>query len=259
MTGVLRTLCGLAVVLVSASLPSRTPDAPPKIAILAYHRFSAGAVTNAMTVQTSTFRWQLDYLTQHGYPIVSLSSLVTDLRGGAAPPRHAVVITVDDGHASVYSEMLPVVREFGIPVTLFVYPSAISNASYALTWSQLEALRQTGLFDVQSHTWWHPNFKTERHRLAPAAYRVFATRQFVTSRTILRERLGVSADIVAWPFGIFDEELMGIARDSGFVAGLTLDRRFLTGGDDLMALPRFLVTDEARGAAFAAMLPRADR
>jgi len=259
MTGVLRALCGLAVVLVSAWLPSRSVATPPKIAILAYHRFSAGAVTNAMTVRTSTFRWQLDYLTRHGYPIVSLSSLVTDLRGGAAPPSHAVVITVDDGHTSVFSEMLPVVREYGIPVTLFVYPSAISNASYALTWPQLEALRQTGLVDVQSHTWWHPNFKTEKRRLSPDAYRAFATKQLTASRTILRERLGVSADIVAWPFGLFDEELMGIARESGYVAGLTLDRRLLTGGDDLMALPRFLVTEHAQGAAFAAMLPRDDR
>ena len=52
--------------------------------------------------------------------------------------------------------------------------------------------------------------------------------------------------------------MIAIARESGYVAGLTLDRRFVDGGDDLMALPRFLVTDSA-GAAFAAMLPRDDR
>lgn len=259
MTGALRFMCSLAIVLVCTTLPSRSAGTPPQIAILAYHRFTAGAVTNAMTVRTSTFRWQLDYLTKHKYPIVSLSSLVTGLRGGVAPPRHAIVITVDDGHASVFGEMLPVVREYAIPVTLFVYPSAISNASYALTWPQLEALLQTGLFDVQSHTWWHPNFKTEKRRLSPTAYRAFVTKQLVTPRTLLRERLGVSADVIAWPFGIFDEELTGIARQSGYIAGLTLDRRLLTGGDDLMALPRFLVTDEARGAAFAAMLPGDDR
>jgi peptidoglycan/xylan/chitin deacetylase (PgdA/CDA1 family) len=50
------------------------------------------------------------------------------------------VITVDDGHLSVVREMLPLVREFNVPVTLFIYPSAISNASYALTWEDLRSI-----------------------------------------------------------------------------------------------------------------------
>jgi Polysaccharide deacetylase len=50
-------------------------------------------------------------------------------------------------------------------VTLFVYPSAVSNAAYALTWEQLRELQATGLVDIQSHTYWHPNFREEKRRL----------------------------------------------------------------------------------------------
>jgi hypothetical protein len=35
-----------------------------------------------------------------------------------------------------------------------------------MTWDQLRTLRNTGLFDIQSHTYWHPNFAIERRRLA---------------------------------------------------------------------------------------------
>src|SRR5690242_9619856 len=96
-------------------------------------------------------------------------------RGESLPD--AVVITVDDGHRSVYSDMLPLVRKYRLPVTLFIYPSAISNASYAMTWAQLEALKETGFFDIQSHTYWHPNFKTERRRLGAPDFDKFATMQ----------------------------------------------------------------------------------
>ena len=142
---------------------------------------------------------------------------------GAAPRRRlpgSVVITADDGHASVFTEMLPVVREYHVPVTLFIYPSAIANASYAMTWQQLDALQHTGLFDIQSHTFWHPNFKNEKRRLSPAAYRTFTMTQLVKSRTVLEDRLGVEADLIAWPFGIYDDELLAMARDAGLRRGL---------------------------------------
>jgi hypothetical protein len=83
---------------------------------------------NAMTVRTVTFRSQLDYLRRHGYPIIPLRTLVLYLLAqGPAPPPHAVVITADDGHESVFTEMLPIIREYQVPVTLFIYPSAISR------------------------------------------------------------------------------------------------------------------------------------
>src|SRR5262245_31242257 len=78
-------------------------DTPVSVeaSVLLYHRFGS-AVSNEMTVRTGTFRSQLDYLKEHGYPIVPLRTLVAYLVGaGPAPPARAVAITVDDGHASV--------------------------------------------------------------------------------------------------------------------------------------------------------------
>jgi hypothetical protein len=237
----------------------REVPVPVEASILLYHRFGP-VVHDAMTVRTVTFRTQLEYLKQHGYPIIPLSALVNHLRGnGPAPPARAVVITVDDGHASVLTEMLPLVREYRVPVTLFIYPSAISNASYAMKWDQLAALSHTGLFEIQSHTYWHPNFKAEKRRLTPEAYRSFVTMQFTKPRTVLRDKLGVDANMLAWPFGIYDDELIATAGQSGYVAGFTLDRRPVTPRERMMALPRFLVLDTDSGRTFAAMLPREPR
>jgi peptidoglycan/xylan/chitin deacetylase (PgdA/CDA1 family) len=238
--------------------PAAAPEGP-EVSILVYHRFGP-SVKDAMTVRTPTFRWQLDYLKRHGHPVIPLRALISYLSGHAsAPPPRSVVITADDGHESVFTEMLPIVREYRVPVTLFIYPSAISNASYAMTWEQLDTLHRTGLFDIGSHTYWHPNFKTEKGRLPPAAYRAFATMQLVKSRAVLRDRLQVQADLIAWPFGIYDDELIAMAREAGYIAGVTLERRVVTKGERIMALPRFLVTDTASGSRFTVMLPDDER
>ena len=222
--------------------------------VLVYHRFATN-VADSMTTRVTTFRAQLAYLQQHRYPVITLQALVTCLNHGPAIPARAVVLTADDGHRSVFTEMLPLVREFDVPVTLFIYPSAVSNASYALTWEQLSALRRTGRFDIQSHTYWHPNFKIEKRRLGPEPYRRFATMQLAKAQTVLGTRVGVKPDLVAWPFGIYDDQLIGIAREVGYRAGFTLQRRVVTPREPMMALPRFLVTDDATSGRFAAMLP----
>ncbi len=237
---------------VFAAVPSS--HAADRVPILVYHRFGP-TVPDSMTVTTDTFAWQLHYLRDHGYTVVPLHGMVDYLRGtGPAPPPKSVVITADDGHTSVYSDMLPIVRQSGIHVTLFIYPSAVSNAAYALTWSQLAELAHTGLFDIQSHTYWHPNFHNEKKRLTPQQYTSFVDMQLVRSRQVLESRLGIHVDLLAWPFGIYDEDLMGRARAAGYVAAFTIEDHPVTRVDQLLALPRHLMTNRDGGAVFARLV-----
>jgi len=237
-------------------IANATPlDGGGSVSILAYHRFEP-IVRDSMAVTTSRFATQLRYLADHHYSVVPLRTVLSSWRRNE-PMSNAVVITVDDGHRSVYTDMLPLVREYRVPVTLFIYPSAISNASYAMTWPQLDALRQTGLFDIQSHTYWHPNFKVERRRLAPSAFDAFVTAQLVKPKSVLKAKLGVDADMLAWPFGIYDDDLIRRAEAAGYVAGVTLDARPARPGDRRLALPRFLMTEGVSDKRFAAILPTA--
>jgi peptidoglycan/xylan/chitin deacetylase (PgdA/CDA1 family) len=214
----------VAVAVVVLSVAGAPKAATAQVPILVYHRFGP-VVADSMTVRTSTFRSQLQYLEEHEYHAIPLRLLIAHFRDSATLPSRPIVITVDDGHRSVVTEMLPLVREHGTPVTLFIYPSAISNASYAMTWEQLATLAGSGLFAIQSHTFWHPRFDLEKQRLAPADYREFVTMQLVRPRSAIKERLGVNADLISWPFGITDDELLQMAAECGYVAGVTLGER----------------------------------
>jgi len=220
------------------------------VPILLYHRFGA-TVADSMTVTTPVFESHLDYLRQNGYTVIPLRQLVNYYLGkGPVPPRKSVVIVVDDGHKTVYTDMLPLVKKHRIPVTLFLYPSAISNASYAMTWDQIRELRKTGLFDLQGHTYWHPNFKKEQKKLPTADYQKFVDMQLRKSKDRLDRELGISVDMLAWPFGIYDDWLTEKAAEAGYTAAFTIERRHADGSDKAMRLPRYLLNNADKGKVF---------
>ncbi len=242
----------MAALIVTATVPGTSFAL--NVPILLYHRFGP-RVGSSMTVTTEAFERQLQQLEQAGCRVIPLRLVVEHLVANGPPPSpHSVAITVDDGHRSVYTELLPVVLRHRIPITLFVYPSAISNAPYAMTWQQLHELQATGLFDIQSHTYWHPNFRREKQRLSPDAYARFVDLQFIKSKRILEAHTGKPVDLLAWPFGLHDRELEKRASAAGYVAAFTMEREPARSGNDPMAIPRYLITGEVSSRTFATIV-----
>jgi len=251
---IFRLLIALSIGVLHADIARAAPLEPEAgIPILVYHRFGP-VVADSMTVTTVVFEQQLGWLREHDYQIVPLRTVVDAVHGnGKREVSRAVVITVDDGHRSVYTELFPLIRRYRFPVTLFIYPSAISNASYAMTWEQIAEMARTGLVDIQSHTFWHPNFRREKARLGPAEYKAFVMAQLLRSKQVITEHVQKVVSMLAWPFGIYDPELEQMARETGYVAAFSLERRPALPNADLLSLPRYLMSDFDRGARFAAI------
>jgi peptidoglycan/xylan/chitin deacetylase (PgdA/CDA1 family) len=233
----------------------------PSVPILVFHRFAKQAL-DSMTLRIANFEAQLQLLQSLSCQVIPLSAWVAWrlalARGESAtlPPR-AVVLTADDGHSSQFDVMAPLLRERGWPVTLFIYPSAISNASYAMTWAQLRELVADPGVSVQSHTYWHPNLLRERARMEPAAFQRFAADQFSRSRGTLEQRLGHAVTLLAWPFGLSDEGLAQQAEQAGYSAAFSLGNRSAVAGDPLYAVPRHLIVDSVDASQLAARLAAA--
>jgi peptidoglycan/xylan/chitin deacetylase (PgdA/CDA1 family) len=244
--GLLSTLAGLR----------GNEEGPARMAIpiLVYHRFGP-VVADSMTVTTHQFESHVKHLMETSYTVIPLRQLV-DYRLGKRKslPYRPIAITVDDGHKSVYTDLFPLVKKYQIPTTLFLYPSAISNASYAMTWDQLREIKASGLFDFQGHTYWHPNFKNEKKKLSPPDYENFVEMQLKKSKERLEKELGVNVDMLSWPFGIYDEDLVRKAVGAGYIAAFTIERFHTMASDPIMALPRYLITDADKGKAFGKIL-----
>jgi len=245
------------------------------IPVLAYHRFDP-VTAGSTTVTTATFESQMAWLDEHHYRVVPLAAVVAAMRSGStkgtegtegaegtkgtrgtAPEQALIAITVDDGHRSVYTVLFPLVQKHRIPVTLFIYPSAISNAAYSLTWEQLREMKASGLVDIQSHTYWHPDFRKEKAHRTTEDYAAFVMTQLVRSRQTLDQKLGTKIDLLAWPYGILDPELEAAAARSGYTAAFAYAGGVARPGGDLLAIPRIPVANFHRGAGFSALLEAA--
>jgi peptidoglycan/xylan/chitin deacetylase (PgdA/CDA1 family) len=238
------------------SLSAAAPHTPPESGtpIFLYHRLGP-TVADGMTVKTSVFESHLKYLRDNGYTVIPLRRLVAwRLKQGPPPPPKSVVIVEDDAHRSVFTDMLPLAKKYNVPVTVFIYPSAVSNAKYAMTWDELRVLKKSGLFDFQSHTYWHPNFKIDRKKMRPDEFDRSVDLQLSKSKARIEKELGVKVDMLAWPFGIYDDYLIKKAAQAGYIAAFSIERRHVTAGENNMHLPRYLMINSDRGRVFAQIL-----
>ncbi len=224
------------------------------VPILLYHRLGP-VVADSMTMTTATFESHLKYLKENGYTVIPLRRVIDWYQKKApAPPAKSVVIVEDDAHKTVYSDMLPLVKKYNVPVTVFIYPSAVSNAKYAMTWDQIRELKKTGLFDFQSHTYWHPNFKKEKKKLKPAEYDKLVDGQLKKAKEKIEKELGGKVDLLAWPFGIYDDQLVQLATAAGYIATFTIERRHATANESILKLPRYLLIAGDNTKALAQVL-----
>ncbi|HSX21059.1 MAG TPA: polysaccharide deacetylase family protein [Gammaproteobacteria bacterium] len=226
-----------------------------KVPILCYHNFHP-STPGSMTVSTKKFEQQLQWLQDNGFTVIPLQELVEYLQGKKSSiPDKAVVITADDGRDTVYKYMWPIVRKYNVPVTLFIYPSSISNPSapYAMTWDQLRELQSTGQFDIQGHTLWHPNFKQEKKRLSESEYAKLVNNQLVTSKKILDKKLDIDVTLLAWPHGIYDKYLEQEAEKAGYVMAFSIAGQPANKSEPTMTQPRYMILESTSMQSFAAI------
>ena len=160
-----RATTAFIILLASISVSAAPPvvDDGPTATVLCYHIVEAPSAPR-MKIDRETFRQHLRYLEMTGYNVIPLKHLYEFVAGKRASiPKNAVVITIDDGWRSTYTEAWPELKKRNFPFTVFVYPNIIGKTSNALTWAQIKEMSDDGV-DIQSHALTHPFLTKRRHR-----------------------------------------------------------------------------------------------
>ena len=138
--------------------------------LLIYHRVGGGT-TNELDMEVAAFERQLDVLADHD--VVSLDAALDRLGSGDARP--SVVLTFDDGFADVYHNAWPLLRERGLPFTLYLATAYMGEVMQwegatakgvpgrGLSWDQIRKMQDSGLLTLGNHTHAHvrPELLTE--------------------------------------------------------------------------------------------------
>jgi peptidoglycan/xylan/chitin deacetylase (PgdA/CDA1 family) len=238
-----KIICPLLLVISILFSSAAFAEGKVNIPILCYHNLNP-TTPGSMNMTPAKFESQMKWLKENGFTFIPLKTAVDYLQGKPVTlPAKPVVLTDDDGWASVYDYMYPIIRKYNIPTTLFIYPETISNGKHAMTWDQLKELKQTGLFDIQGHTYSHPNFKHEKRDLSPPHFEKFVAGELVKSKKILDDKLNIHVTLLAWPFGIYNDYLEQQAAQAGYQMAFTIDAIPANRNYKPMAQPRFMIVD----------------
>jgi peptidoglycan/xylan/chitin deacetylase (PgdA/CDA1 family) len=243
------SILGLLSVVVSAA--PRAKDAEqPTATVLCYHIVEAPAAPR-MHIDRETFRQHLRYLEMTGYNVIPLRHLYEYVSGKRASiPKNAIVITIDDGWRSTFTEAFPELQKRRFPFTVFIYPNIIGQTSNALTWEQIREMADAGV-DIQSHSLTHPFLTKRKHRSkSDKDYGDWLYRELAQSRRILEKETGRRVQFLAYPYGDYDDRVAAASAKAGYTAALTCDYGRVKKGSDPLRMKRFVIDDRMDFAAF---------
>ena len=128
---------------VATPAPLLAIDRSAKVIVLCYHRFENNP-RDSLATAPAEFRAQMKELKDDGIEVVPMKGLLAWRRGEKSIPPKSAVITIDDGYISGYAVAWPILKEFGYPVTMFIYTNYIGNGGKSISWAQLEQMRDAG-------------------------------------------------------------------------------------------------------------------
>nr|WP_286196321.1 polysaccharide deacetylase family protein [Thalassotalea sp. G20_0] len=205
--------------------------------ILQYHHVS-NETPKITSVTPETFRKHIHYLAENKFNVMPLVDVVEALRNKKALPEKTVAITFDDAYLSIYTEAFPILREQGLPFTIFVTPTPVDkNYQNFLSWAHLREMTEAGA-TLANHTMSHAHSVERLPGETRAKWLSRFRQDLYMTEARIREQTGQSVKMFAWTFGETTPELR-----------VTLDKMGYTGfgqqsgaaGEysDFTRLPRF--------------------
>ena len=204
-----------------------------------------------MEISREAFAQQMDYLEMTGYTVIPLRDLYDFVMGAKQSlPKRAVVVTIDDGWRSTYTQVFPEMKKRHFPFTVFIYPKIVGQTAYAMTWKQIREMADAGV-DVQSHSYSHPFLTRRRHEsLDDRAYAEWLDRELTQSKKILEKETGKTVSFLAYPYGDFDHHLKAAVASAGYSAALTCEFGKVVRGSDPLRMRRMIIDKKMDFAAF---------
>lgn len=182
-----------------------------RVPVLLYHNIDG---KGPFSVSSDTLRSHFDFLKQNDIRVVSLQDLVNRLEDPKPYSGRVVVITFDDGYKSMYTKLLPLVKEYKYPVTLFVYADFISDKGRSpLTWKELKIMDASGI-DIQSHTISHPDLTVFERYSDEEKSKIF--HEMYMCKRIIEKKLAKEVNMIAVPYGRFNQDVLMFAKLAGY-------------------------------------------
>lgn len=212
-----------------------------RVAVLGYHNFSETKPVTEMCMRSSEFRQQMETIRRSGCTVISMREFLEWLLGSRELPARCVLITLDDGWKSVYTDAYPILKEYGYPFHLFLYTSYLSGRGDSMTPAQIREMMEHGA-TVGSHSVTHdyPKVWKAYEAQGPEAYTRHIDAEIGGSFTKLSELFG-SIDTYCFPGGYITPPMLERLPGYGYRAAFTVVPGKVGIGENPFQIHRYMV------------------
>lgn len=189
-------------------------------------------------VPAETFERDMRYLKEQGYTAVTMTELiyyVYDKSGSLSLPEKPVIITFDDGYLNNHTFGTEILKKYGMKAVISVIGSAsreMSQTMYknkiscAASISELRQMKESGVWEVQNHTYNLHEITGERRgaskdpRETPSGYKKRLQADLYKNQLFLKSVTGAAPNTFTWPFGAYTKDARSLLKEMGFRATL---------------------------------------
>ena len=183
-----------------------------EVPIILYHNIDGKGV---YSLPLDVLKKHFELLKRSNIDVISLNELEKRTVTGVKFNKRSLCITFDDGYYSMYTKLLPLAKEFGYPITLFVYlDNVYHNARASITWKNLREMDDNGI-DVQCHSISHPDLTALRKiDTVESRYRIYE--EIYLAKRLMEQYMGKTISYYAFPYGRYDLKLIELCRYAGY-------------------------------------------
>ncbi len=241
----------------SARMKKAVPDFMP---VLMYHKIPDAplASKHQIFVTKDNFAKHLAYFKSHHFtPITFLDyqDFASGRRSLAEFPRRPIILTFDDGYTDNYTNLLPLMQQYGYRGVLYLL------GDFDIRYNQWDAdfdptePRADIMDRAQKQAFvaagWEIGAHTMSHAKLPELPAAEALAEMRQSKASLEEALNTEVISFAYPYGALDEGVKALAQKAGFTYAVATDTGGLHLEDDRMQIFRInMFPHETPGSLF---------
>jgi peptidoglycan/xylan/chitin deacetylase (PgdA/CDA1 family)/glycosyltransferase involved in cell wall biosynthesis len=228
----------------SARMKKAVPDFIP---VLMYHKIPDAplATKHQIFVTKENFAKHLAYFKQRNFSPITFrdyQDFASGRRSLAEFPRRPIILTFDDGYTDNYTNLLPLMQQYGYRGVLYLlgdfdirYNKWDADFDPTEPRSDIMDRAQKQAFVAAD---WEIGAHTMRHAKLPELSEAEALAEMRQSKAALEASLGTEIISFAYPYGALNEKVKALAQKAGFTYAVATDTGGMHLEDDRMQVFR---------------------
>jgi peptidoglycan/xylan/chitin deacetylase (PgdA/CDA1 family) len=227
------------------------------IPILMYHSIEVmpkSTVMRSLHVSPKRFMTQMWLLNMLGYKGLSMRELKPYLDGEKT--GKVVGITFDDGYQNNLLNAAPILKKYNFGATCYLVSQRIGTSN---TWDLDKGITQRPLMNQSEIQEWlnlglDIGAHTQTHPLLEELSEQQSQEEIFNCKADLEEMFKVAIKDFCYPFGRFNEPLLNMIEEAGYITATTMSRGRVVPQSNKLTLPRIPITHHTLPHLFLAKI-----